>query len=371
MRTTTKLFLVCWLAASATFAGEYTYIVHNYEDVPVDEIFTAEEIGILAKDGRDALKFVESAPNGFRRVAISFLKGRLDHIRFLNIGDYQAQDFQTVDEILQSIPAMRELWPQHPGAYQIAFTNAVLSLERVGANRADKSRVLDDSDEIIAITIDSLLRESLHFTEDPDSKNYKEFTDVKRNIFDVFQKGFFFGNSQHGGFLSSGVFKRELFYNGSFLTTNSAMKIAENIGIIKQRIRDIQTTNLNSSVLPARVLEKLRDGSRETIWLSPAVIIDGAERRSISGGLREITSYSDPDKYLEVQKSNLHHMYRFSGWEYTLRRIAENLPPEHRISFLFEIARIAKFSEPQFESYIKPEIAHFNIERNPIDSKLE
>ena len=271
---------------------------------------------------------------------------------FLNVGGYQPPELRSVDEILEYIPAMRALWPWQPGAYQIAFTNAFHSLERL-CPEADSKR--DPAFRGIPVslkyTYDCLLRESLDFTEEPDDMDYLVLRGIRTDIF--------YRHFESG--------KR-------FWTPNSLLVAAENVGLVKQRISDLHANNLNSSVLPPAVLEKMRRNSQAkksetemTLEMPKAL----AAPTTLLAPRRGAVSHSDPDEYLFSQLPLLSQLYDCYSWRFCMAECVEDMPMDEVRAHLMEVARLAKLTDAQIESDIMPVIAHCKLLRERAEEEAE
>ena len=318
------LFLLPILSFAQVAAGTGVTSVSDLD-------FTQEEQDILAKyDFPGSFKRLETLEPGSRNIMARFLKEKIAHFRFLNVGDYRVPRYKSIDDIGRSLPALMALWPGHPGAYRIGYTNAMHSLqsfyimerEQVPGGRT-RSFLIQNSPGLFSDSYESiytsLLTNALDIGLSPDAGRFRDYEKIK--FYECFE--------------------RTMCRN--FTTTNTVALLAGHLGDIKRQIDSIDVGDAQCALLP----EPIREGLRK---------LGGAPKEIVE--FPQGDSYKTPQDYRAMLVEHYDRILRYIDPS-SFPCLLDGLPYDVQSARLRTFAEQAQLTPAQIEENLARVAAYF------------
>lgn len=291
------------------------------DQIDVRDFFSEEEHEILRKMNlTNVAERTASFSPGFRLPFLNICKREIAHYRFLNIGDYRAPRYESLDDIGRSLPALMALWPGHPGAYRIGYTNAMHSLqsfyimerEQVPGGRT-RSFLIQNSPGLFSDSYESiyttLLTNALDIGLSPDAGRFRDYEKIK--FYECFE--------------------RTMCRN--FTTTNTVALLAGHLGDIKRQIDAIDVGDAQCALLP----EPIREGLRE---------LGGAPKEIIR--FPQGDSYKTPQDYRAMLVEHYDRILRYIDPS-SFPCLLDGLPYDVQIAHLRTFTEQAQLTPAQIE----------------------
>ena len=329
MRKRTFLFFILFLLPILTFAQ----IMSETGGGSVSDLdFTQEEQDTLEKyDFPGSFKRLEKLDTGRRDIMARFLKKKIAYFRFLNVGDYRAPRYESLDDIGRSLPALMALWPGRPGAYRIGYTNVMHSLQSFYIMDLEKTPdwrtrsfliqnnpgLFSDGYESIYAT---LLTNALDIGLSPDADRFRDYEKIK------FYECFVTTMCRN------------------FTTTNTVALLVVRLGDIRRQIDAIDAGDAQCALLP----EHVRRGLRE---------LGGAPKEIVE--FPQGDSYETPQDYRAMLVAHDERILRYIGPNGLFQCLLGDLPYETKIVRLRTFAEQARLTPSQTEKHLAPVAAYF------------